>query len=131
MASTSPCRAVRSSGGGCSGRFDGTYAVGVRQLRRKRPAGGGSVPESAGAAANEASAVSFARLVRRSAGAAPSGKSSAGAMAEGATVELLLPVNDAAGGLTTGAASAAAFLSLRASAAASRILLAAACCDSV
>jgi hypothetical protein len=43
-------------------------------------------------------------------------------MAEGATVELLLPVNDAAGGLTTGAASAAAFLSLRFSAAASLAL---------
>ena len=131
MTSASLRRAVRSSGSSRSGRPDGTCAVGVRQLRRKRPAGGGSVPESAGAAANEASAVSFARLVRRSAGAAPSGKSSAGAMAEGATVELLLPVNDAAGGLATGAASAAAFLSLRASAAASRILLAAACCASV
>jgi hypothetical protein len=131
MTSASLRRAVRSSGSSRSGRFDGTCAVGVQQLRRKRPADGGSVPESAGAAANEASAVSFARLVRRSAEAAPSGKSSAGEMAEGATVELLLPVNDAAGGLATGAASAAAFLSLRASAAASRILLAAACCDSV
>ncbi len=62
MVSTSPRRAVRSSGGGCSGRFDGTCAVGVRQLRRKRPAGGGSVPESTGAAADGASEVSFARF---------------------------------------------------------------------
>jgi len=111
--------------------FECTSAMGEQQLRRERPAGGGSVPESTGAATDDASEVSFARLVRRSAGAAPSGKSSAGAMAEGATVELLLLVNDAAGGLATGAASAAAFLSLRASAAASRILLAAACCASV
>ena len=106
MTSASLRRAVRSSGSSRSGRPDGTCAVGVRQLRRKRPAGGGSVPESAGAAANEASAFSFARLVRRSAGAAPSGvaaagaaigsKSSAGATAEGPTVELLLPMADAA-----------------------------------
>jgi len=106
MTSASLRRAVRSSGSSRSGRFDGTCAVGVQQLRRKRPADGGSVPESAGAAANEASAVSFARLVRRSAGAAPSGvaaagaaigsKSSAGAMAEGATVELLVVAGAAA-----------------------------------
>jgi len=121
--------------------FECTSAMGEQQLRRERPAGGGSVPESTGAAADDASAVSFARLVRRSAGAAPSGvaaagaairsKSSAGATAEGATVELLLPVNDAAGGLATGAASVAAFLSLRSSAAASRPFLAAAFCASV
>ena len=51
-------------------------------------------------------------------------------LSEGATAELLLPVNDAGGGLATGAASVAAFLSLRASAVASRALLAAASCDS-
>jgi hypothetical protein len=133
MASTSLHRAVRSSGGSCSGRPDGTCAVGVQQLRRKRPAGGGSVPESAGAAANEASAVSFARLVRRSAGAAPSGvaaagaaigsKSSAGATAEGATVELLV--------VAGAAAALAAALGLGAAAAASSPLLAAASCASV
>ncbi len=63
-------------------------------------AGAAAVPESTGAAADDASAVAFARLVRRSAGAAPSGvaaagaaigsKSSANATAEGATVELLV-----------------------------------------
>jgi hypothetical protein len=42
-------------GGSCSGRFDCTCVEGVRQLRRKQPAGGGSVPESTGAAADEAS----------------------------------------------------------------------------
>ena len=58
-----------------------------------------------------------------SAGAAIGSKSSAGATAEEETVELLLPVNDAGGGLATGAASAAAFLSLSVSAAASHALL--------
>jgi hypothetical protein len=53
--------------------------------------------------------------------------SSAGATAEEETAELLLPVNDAGGGLTAGAASAAAIPSLRVSARASRALLAAAC----
>jgi hypothetical protein len=42
--------------------FECTSAMGEQQLRRKRPAGGGSVPESTGAAADDASAVSFARL---------------------------------------------------------------------
>ena len=54
--------AVRSSGSGCSGRFGCTCVEGVRQLRRKRPAGGGSVPESTGAATDDAPAVGFARL---------------------------------------------------------------------
>ena len=45
-------------------------------------------------------------------------------------MELLLPEVDAGGGLATGTASVAAFLSLRASAVASRALLAAASCDS-
>jgi hypothetical protein len=48
--------AVQSSGSSRSGRPDGTCAVGVRHLRRKRPAGGGSVPESTGAATDDASA---------------------------------------------------------------------------
>ena len=42
--------------------FECTSAMGEQQLRRKRPAGGGSVPESTGAAADDASAFSFARL---------------------------------------------------------------------
>ena len=50
--------------------FECTSAMGEQQLRRKRPAGGGSVPESTGAAADDASAVSFARLVSLAAVAA-------------------------------------------------------------
>ena len=42
--------------------FECTSAMGEQQLRRKRPAGGGSVPESTGAATDDASAFSFARL---------------------------------------------------------------------
>ena len=36
--------------------------MGVRQLRRKQPVGGGSVLKSTGAAADDAAAVGFARL---------------------------------------------------------------------
>jgi hypothetical protein len=42
--------------------FECTSAMGEQQLRRERPAGGGSVPESTGAATDDASAFSFARL---------------------------------------------------------------------
>ena len=47
-----------------------THRMGEQQLRRKRPAGGGSVPESTGAATDDASAVSFARLASLAAVAA-------------------------------------------------------------
>ena len=50
-------------------------------------------------------------------------------LSDGATAELLAVV-DAGGGLATGAASAAAFVSLRASAAASRAFLRTSCCSS-
>ena len=42
--------------------FECTSAMGEQQLRRKRPAGGGSVPEWTGVAADDASAVTLARL---------------------------------------------------------------------
>ncbi len=42
--------------------FECTSAMGEQQLRRKRPAGGGSVPESTGAATDDASELSIARL---------------------------------------------------------------------
>ena len=61
---------VRSSGSSCSGRFECACAVGVRQLRRKQPAGGGSVPEATGAATDDAAAVMFARLAAHAAVAA-------------------------------------------------------------
>ena len=62
---------VRGSAGAAPSGAAGAAAVsvptapvqwGCDQLRRKRPAGGGSVPESTGAATDDASAVAFARL---------------------------------------------------------------------
>jgi hypothetical protein len=51
-----------AAGAAAVAAFECTSAVGARQLRRKRSAGGGSVPESTGAATDDAAEVVFARM---------------------------------------------------------------------